>query len=83
GAGLAGAGGAPAPEASGNGALAALDPKFFRTFKGGIRGKKSPFSHQELALALARAQRGQKVDGAIKDPKLKLPETAVAGVPTE
>lgn len=83
GAGLAGAGGVPAQEASSDGALLALDPKFFRTFRGGLRGKKTPFSHEELALALARAHRGQRVDGAIKNPKLKLPETAVAGVPTE
>ena len=84
GTGLPGVGGpsaAPAPTDSV--LLAGFDPKFIRTFKGGIRGKKLPFSHQELALALARAQRGQQAVSPIKDPKSPLPETAVAEVPTE
>ena len=84
GAGLPGGGGgqaAPAPVSSA--ALAGLDPKFFRTFRGTARGKYVPFSHKELSAALARAQSSQKVDGAIKNPKVKLPESAVAGVPTE
>lgn len=74
---------APASAEDPKAAIAGLDPRFVRTFRGGIRGKILPFTHQEIALALARAQQRQKVDGAIKDPKVKLPETAVAGVPTE
>jgi len=84
GAGLPGGGGQPAaPAPVSSAALAGLDPKFFRTFRGNAKGKYVPFSQKELALALARAQNGQKVDGAIKNPKVKLPESAVAGVPTE
>ena len=54
-----------------------------RTFKGTARPKSLPFTQQELALALARAHQAQKVDGSIKNPKVKLPESAVANVPTE
>lgn len=73
----------PASADDAKAALAGFDPRFVRTFRGGKWGKVTPFTHQEIALALARAQQRQKVDGAIKDPKIKLPETAVAGVPTE
>lgn len=74
--------GATAPAAADGAALAGFDPQFVRTFRSGIRSKALPFSHKEIALALARAQQRQK-DGVIKNPKVKLPETAVAEVPTE
>ncbi|MBX3387828.1 MAG: hypothetical protein KF691_00085 [Phycisphaeraceae bacterium] len=64
-------------------ALAGIDPRFVRTFRGGKWGKGAPFTYQEISQALARAKQRQNVDGVIKDPKVKLPETAVAGVPTE